>query len=90
MSVVFNEAGRGFVWCIPPGLGNEGGVIDVIPDSLKHAIATGIGLLIALVGFEWAGLVRAAPGTFIALGNLHHPATGSSTSLLRFGPISWR
>jgi len=50
-------------------------LIEVIPDSLKHAIAAGIGLLIALVGFEWAGLVRAAPGTFIALGNLRHPVT---------------
>src|SRR5512140_1403844 len=50
-------------------------LIAVIPDSLKHAIAAGIGLLIALVGFEWAGLVRAAPGTLITLGNVHHPAT---------------
>jgi adenine/guanine/hypoxanthine permease len=50
-------------------------LIDAIPESLQHAIAGGIGLLIALVGFEWAGLVRPAPGTFIALGNLHHRAT---------------
>jgi AGZA family xanthine/uracil permease-like MFS transporter len=49
-------------------------IIDAIPDSLKHAIAAGIGLLIALVGFEWAGLVRAAPGTLVALGDLRHPA----------------
>ncbi|MFI5394537.1 MAG: NCS2 family permease [Candidatus Binatia bacterium] len=50
-------------------------LLDIIPDSLKHAIAAGIGLLIALVGFEWAGLVRPAPGTFVTLGNLHQPAT---------------
>ncbi len=50
-------------------------LVDAIPNSLKHAIAAGIGLLIALVGFEWAGLVRPAPGTLIALGNLHHPVT---------------
>ncbi len=50
-------------------------LIDAIPDPLKHAIAAGIGLLIALVGFEWAGLVRPAPGTLVALGNLHHPVT---------------
>ena len=49
-------------------------LIDAIPDSLKHAIAAGIGLLLALVGFEWAGVVRAAPGTLVALGNLRHPA----------------
>jgi AGZA family xanthine/uracil permease-like MFS transporter len=50
-------------------------LIDAIPHSLKHAIAAGIGLLITLVGFEWAGLVRPAPGTFITLGHLHHPLT---------------
>ncbi|HJQ85419.1 MAG TPA: NCS2 family permease [Candidatus Binatia bacterium] len=50
-------------------------LIEAIPDSLKHAIAGGIGLLLALVGFEWAGLVRAAPGTLVALGDLRHPAT---------------
>jgi len=50
-------------------------LIEAIPDSLQHAIAAGIGLLIALVGFEWAGLVRPAPGTFVTLGNLHHPVT---------------
>jgi AGZA family xanthine/uracil permease-like MFS transporter len=49
-------------------------LIDAIPDSLKHAIAAGIGLLLTLVGFEWAGIVRAAPGTLVALGDLHHPA----------------
>jgi adenine/guanine/hypoxanthine permease len=50
-------------------------LLDAIPAALKHAIAAGIGLLIALVGFEWAGLVRAAPGSLVKLGNLHEPAT---------------
>jgi len=55
-------------------------LVDAIPESLQHAIAAGIGLLIALVGFEWAGLVRPAPGTFIALGNLHSPVTLLATA----------
>ena len=50
-------------------------LIDAIPDSLKHAIAAGIGLLIALVGFEWAGIVRPVPGTIIGLGRLAAPPT---------------
>ena len=50
-------------------------LVEAIPASLQHAIAAGIGLLIALVGFEWAGLVKPAPGTFVALGDLHHVAT---------------
>ena len=48
-------------------------LLDAIPAPLKHAIAVGIGLLIALVGFEWGGLVRDAPGTLVTLGDLHQP-----------------
>jgi len=50
-------------------------LVEAIPASLQHAIAAGIGLLIALVGFEWAGLVKAAPGTYVTLGDLHHVGT---------------
>ncbi len=45
-------------------------LIDGIPDSLKEAIAVGIGLFIAFVGFQWAGIVAASPGTMVALGPL--------------------
>jgi len=45
-------------------------IISAIPDSLKHAIAVGIGLLITMAGLEWAGIVVASPGTLIGLGNL--------------------
>ncbi len=45
-------------------------VIDGIPESLKEAIAVGIGLFIALVGFQWAGIVVGAPGTLVSLGPL--------------------
>jgi AGZA family xanthine/uracil permease-like MFS transporter len=48
-------------------------LIDAIPHPLKHAIAAGIGLLITLVGFAWGGLVRAAPGTLVTLGDVGHP-----------------
>jgi AGZA family xanthine/uracil permease-like MFS transporter len=46
-------------------------IVDAIPQSLKSAIAVGIGLLIALVGMEWSGLVVAQEGTLVKLGNLH-------------------
>jgi AGZA family xanthine/uracil permease-like MFS transporter len=48
-------------------------LVDSIPQSLKSAIAVGIGLLIALVGMEWSGLVVAHPVTLVQLGNLHSP-----------------
>jgi len=48
-------------------------IIQIVPESLKHGIAVGIGLLIALVGLEWGGIVVSKPGTLIGLGNLHSP-----------------
>ncbi len=46
------------------------GIIKAIPDSLKHAIAVGIGLLIAFLGLQWGGVVVDAPGSLVKLGNL--------------------
>lgn len=45
--------------------------VDMIPQSLKNAIAVGIGLLIALVGLQWAGLIVAKEGTIVGLGELN-------------------
>jgi len=45
-------------------------LIDGIPASIKEAIAVGIGLFIALVGFQWAGIVVAVPGTMLGIGPL--------------------
>ncbi|MBN2621166.1 NCS2 family permease [candidate division WOR-3 bacterium] len=49
-------------------------LINAIPASLKHAIAVGIGLFIALIGFQWAGIVVYKPGTILGFGDLHSPA----------------
>jgi len=45
-------------------------MIIAVPQSLKNAIAVGIGLLIALVGLQWSGLVVDTPGTLLTLGNI--------------------
>ncbi|MFH1768004.1 MAG: NCS2 family permease, partial [Candidatus Omnitrophota bacterium] len=45
-------------------------LINAVPSSLKNAIAVGIGLLIALIGLEWSGLIVQAPGTLIGLGDI--------------------
>lgn len=51
-------------------------VLDAVPDSLKHAIATGIGLFIAFVGLVEAGIVeRPQGGGIVHLGDLTRPAT---------------
>jgi AGZA family xanthine/uracil permease-like MFS transporter len=48
-------------------------LINAIPRSLKNAIAVGIGLFIALIGFQWAGIVIYKPGTILGFGDLHSP-----------------
>lgn len=45
-------------------------LLNAVPDSLKNAIAVGIGMLIALIGFEWSGIVVANAGTLVGLGDL--------------------
>jgi AGZA family xanthine/uracil permease-like MFS transporter len=48
-------------------------LVNSIPNSLKQAIAVGIGLFIALIGFQWAGIVVYTPGTILGFGDLHSP-----------------
>ncbi len=50
-------------------------LIHAVPPSLKNGIAVGIGLLIALVGLEWSGLVVDHPNTLVTLGRLNAPPT---------------
>ncbi len=45
-------------------------LLNAVPESLKQATAVGIGLLIAFVGLQWAGIVVARPGILVGLGHL--------------------
>jgi AGZA family xanthine/uracil permease-like MFS transporter len=63
----------GGIFVLTAGVGLRERLITAIPDSLKHAIAVGIGLLIAFIGLEWAGLIVANPGTLVTLGRLESP-----------------
>jgi len=49
-------------------------IIEIFPQSLKSGIAAGIGLLIALVGLWYSGIVVPAPGALVMLGKLRDPA----------------
>ncbi|HID06262.1 MAG TPA: NCS2 family permease, partial [Armatimonadetes bacterium] len=60
----------GALFIILSNVGFREALIDAIPESLKHGIAVGIGLLIAMVGLQWAGIVVDNPGTLVGLGNL--------------------
>ena len=63
----------GIVFILTAGVGLRERLITTIPEPIKHAIAAGIGLLIAMIGLQWAGLVVAAPGTLVTLGDIHSP-----------------
>jgi AGZA family xanthine/uracil permease-like MFS transporter len=61
-------------------------LVNAIPRSMKNAIAVGIGLLIALVGLEYAGLVIPCPGTHIGLNPLM--SRGVALALTGLGLVS--
>jgi AGZA family xanthine/uracil permease-like MFS transporter len=63
----------GAIFILTAGVGLRERLITAIPESLQHAIAVGIGLLIALIGLEWGGIVVASPGTLVTLGQLGAP-----------------
>ncbi|GJM16696.1 MAG: adenine permease [Thermodesulfobacteriota bacterium] len=45
-------------------------LITILPDCLKNSIPVGLGLLIALVGLEWSGIVVSHPVTYVTLGDI--------------------
>ncbi len=50
-------------------------LLRAIPTSLKMAVMSGIGLFLAIIGMESAGLVVDHPTTLVTLGNLSAPGT---------------
>ncbi len=50
-------------------------IVNSVPTALKHGIACGIGLFIAFIGLEEAGVITSHPVTFVQLGKLAEPAT---------------
>ncbi len=49
-------------------------MINAIPWSIKIATMTGIGLFLAIIGFESAKITVDHPATLVTLGDLHSPA----------------
>jgi AGZA family xanthine/uracil permease-like MFS transporter len=58
-------------------------ILHAIPHELYAAVASGIGLFIAFIGFRNAGLVIGDPETLVTLGNIRNP----TTALALFGLI---
>jgi AGZA family xanthine/uracil permease-like MFS transporter len=58
-------------------------IVSSIPFELHAAVAAGVGLFIAFIGFRNSGIIVAHPQTVVALGNLRQP----STALAIFGLV---
>jgi AGZA family xanthine/uracil permease-like MFS transporter len=76
LTAVFIE---GILFIIISLLNVREAIIKAIPVNLKKAVAVGIGLFIALIGFANAGIVVNDAGTVIGLGNI-----SSGSPLLAF------
>ena len=67
-------------------------IVGAIPRPLFSAIAAGIGLFIAFIGFKEAGIIVANPATTVALGDLTKPT--AALAVLGFvvmaGLMVWR
>lgn len=67
-------------------------IVGAIPRPLFSAIAAGIGLFIAFIGFKEAGIIVASPATTVALGDLTKPT--AALAILGFvvmaGLMVWR
>jgi AGZA family xanthine/uracil permease-like MFS transporter len=59
-------------------------IVAAIPHELYAAVASGVGLFIALIGFRESGIIVASPATLVALGNLRD----AQTLLALFGLVT--
>jgi AGZA family xanthine/uracil permease-like MFS transporter len=73
----------GVIFLALTGAGIRQMILRAIPHELYAAVASGIGLFIAFIGFQHAGLVVRDPNTLVGLGNIRN----STTALALFGLI---
>ncbi|HLK48405.1 MAG TPA: NCS2 family permease [Bryobacteraceae bacterium] len=67
-------------------------IISAIPYELYSAVAAGVGLFIALIGFRNSGIIVPSPSTTVTLGNLRSPGTALAVFglLLIASLLAWR
>src|ERR1700761_5076639 len=63
----------GVVFLALTGAGIRQMILRAIPHELYAAVASGIGLFIAFIGFQRAGLVVRDPATIVGLGDMRNP-----------------
>ena len=72
LAAVFVE---GLLFLVLAITGIRGALLGAIPAPIKIATMSGIGLFLAMIGLQNAGVVRDDPSTLVALGDLSEPGT---------------
>jgi AGZA family xanthine/uracil permease-like MFS transporter len=72
LTAVFLE---GIIFIILTMLNVREAIINLIPQNIKKAISVGIGLFIAFIGMQNAGIIVDNPATLVGLGDFGSPAT---------------
>jgi AGZA family xanthine/uracil permease-like MFS transporter len=83
-------AGAVFLFLALVGLRSK--LLDCIPDSIKSGIIAGLGLFIALIGFEWGNLITDSPRLGFALASLSGNYVAALTLVglaITFTLIAW-
>jgi adenine/guanine/hypoxanthine permease len=82
----------GVVFLVLALVGARQVILAAIPAELYAAVAAGVGLFIALIGFRNAGIVVASPSTLVTLGNLRQASTALAIFglLLTAALLAWR
>lgn len=65
----------GVAFLLLTALGIRQMIVNAIPKELYSAVAAGVGLFIAFIGFRSAGIVAASPATMVTLGDIRNPDT---------------
>jgi adenine/guanine/hypoxanthine permease len=65
----------GVAFLLLTALGVRQLILSAIPFELYSAVAAGVGLFIALIGFRNSGIIVPDPATTVTLGNLHDKST---------------
>lgn len=78
-------AGLAFLALAPTGFREL--VMQAVPPPVRSGIAAGIGLLVAMIGLQWSGIVVDDPATLVRLGDLGTPVAGLSLFGLGLGAI---
>jgi adenine/guanine/hypoxanthine permease len=82
----------GVVFLLLTALGLRQLILNAIPPELYAAVATGVGLFIALIGFRNSGIIAPNAATMVGLGNLANPSTMLAIGglILTAALLAWR